>query len=97
MAHPRVAAIQQQIEALPPFTAGGRQFMMFFIGVHEPTLPTEHHYIVRFGARDDEESSTGELGLGRDTFERDDVAALAVSTMTEIIEGRLPPGARALL
>ncbi|HUK36162.1 MAG TPA: hypothetical protein VLV86_19735 [Vicinamibacterales bacterium] len=97
MAHPRVAALSQQLGALPSFTAGGRQFTMFFIGVHEPTLPTERHYVVDFGARNTTESFRGQLLLGGDTFERDDVSALAVSTMKEIIEGRLPPGARQLL
>jgi hypothetical protein len=97
MAHQRVEALSRQFEGLAPFPAGGRQFRMFLTGVREPVLPTELHYIVSFGARDGAESYTGELGLGRETFERNDIAALAIDTMKAIIEGRLPSGARSLL
>jgi hypothetical protein len=79
MAHPRIEALSREFEARPPFTADGRQFRMFFAAVHEPTLPAELHYVVRFGARNEAESFQGELGLGRDSFGRDDIHALTPS------------------
>ena len=43
--------LPEELAAQPPFVAGGRQFQMYFIGVREPKLPTEHHLVVNFGAK----------------------------------------------
>jgi hypothetical protein len=89
--------LADRFAALPSFEAGGRTFTMFFVGVKEPTLPTERHIVIDFGARDGAESFRGQLQLAPDRYNEAEIADLAVSAMTEIIEGRLPPGARSLL
>ena len=89
--------LPEELAAQPPFVAGGRQFQMYFIGVREPKLPTEHHLVVNFGAKNDSESLQGQLGLTPGQYDSPEVAQLAVSTMKAIIEGRLPPGAKDLL
>lgn len=85
--------LTKQLTKYSPIEIDGRSYRLYVIDVREarPYGAVE----IAIGA----EGLTGlvhsgELRLSRDRFERDDVVHLAINTISRIISGQLPPGAR---